>query len=544
MTVAEKLASGYHYVCYTFTLHSKSIPQSTMHTPEAIRNRLLLLATLVAFGSVFTGLYISAGEYTGKADPEDAIAKNGPIFEDWPTPTLALVFSGEMNGFLEPCGCAGLDNQLGGLKRRHTLLKQLEEQGWPLVKLDMGGLVRRVGLQSEVKYRFAIESLIKLGYHGVGIGATELLLSSNSMLFVLVNLTEENPLVSANVSLFGEDSGFTKPYKVIEAGGKRIGITSVLGETHKNATENNSDVTWQDPTESLSKVVPQMEAENCELLVLMVHGDPNESTALAKKFPAFDFVSTTDGAEVPPNRTIAIEGTPTQMVEAGHKGMYVTVVGIFDDPNEPLRYQRVPLDHRFEDSEEMQQMLVDYQDELKTTGLKGLGVLGGKNPDGQFVGSETCSECHTEAAAVYEKTPHAHATETLVKIDPPRHFDPECLSCHVTGWNPQRYSSYASGYMDLKSTPHLTANGCENCHGPGADHVAVESGEREVSEEEQERLRSLMRLTIVENEGNKDGQEFEKAVVVKMCIECHDEDNSPDFDFQEYWPKVAHEGKY
>ena len=515
-----------------------------MHTPEAIRNRLLLLGSFVVLSSVFTGLYLSAGEYSGKADPEDAIAKNGPIFENWPKPTLALVFSGEMDGFLEPCGCAGLDNQLGGLKRRHTLIKQLEADGWPLVKLDMGGMVRRVGLQSEVKYRFAIQSLIQLGYHGVGIGAKELLLSPNSLLFVLVNLTEENPLISANVSLFAEDSGFTKPYRVVEAGGKRIGITSVLGKAHENVTENSSDVKWRDPVEALSVVLPKMEAENCELLVLMVHGDPNEATALAMEFPAFDLVSTTEGAEVPPNRTIPIEGTTAQMVEAGHKGMYVTVVGIYDDPNEPLRYQRVPLDHRFEDSAEMQQMLVDYQEELKNTGLKGLGVLGGKNPDGQFVGSETCSGCHTEAAAVFENTPHAHATETLVKIDPPRHFDPECLSCHVTGWNPQRYSSYASGYMDLKTTPHLTANGCENCHGPGADHVAVESGDRIVSDEEQERLRSAMRLTIVENEGNKDGQEFEKAVVVKMCIECHDIDNSPDFDFQEYWPKVKHEGKY
>lgn len=516
-----------------------------MHSPSALRNRLLCLATLVLLASVSTGLIISAGESYSEGEKVDPIARNGKIFENWTKPTVALMFSGEMNGFLEPCGCAGLDNQLGGLKRRHTLIKQLEDQGWPLVKLDMGGIVRRVGVQSEVKYRYALESFIKLGYQGVGIGAKELLLSSNSLLFVLVNLAQDdNPLISANVTLFGEGSGFTKPYRVVEAGGKRIGFTSVLGESHKSATENNSDVQWSVPTAALSQIVPQLEAENCEIMVLMVHGNPDEAQALARQFPAFDFVSTTGGAETPPSRTIAIEGTPTQMIEAGHKGMYVTVVGIYDDPDQPLRYQRVPLDHRFEDAEEMQQMLVNYQEELKNTGLESLGVLGGKNSEGQFVGSETCMECHTEAAAVFEHTPHAHATETLVKIDPPRQYDPECLSCHVTGWNPQRYTAYESGYLSLKETSHLTGNGCENCHGPGADHVAVESGEREASEREQRKLRAAMRLTIVENEGNKDGQEFERAVVVKMCIECHDHDNSPDFDFQEYWPKVSHEGKY
>ena len=31
--------------------------------------------------------------------------------------------------------------------------------------------------------------------------------------------------------------------------------------------------------------------------------------------------------------------------------------------------------------------------------------------------------------------------------------------------------------------------------------------------------------------------------VGQNCMQCHDLDNSPDFDFQTYWPQVAHEGK-
>jgi hypothetical protein len=37
-----------------------------------------------------------------------------------------------------------------------------------------------------------------------------------------------------------------------------------------------------------------------------------------------------------------------------------------------------------------------------------------------------------------------------------------------------------------------------------------------------------------------EGQVF--GNVVKMCMECHDLDNSPDFDFQLYWPEVEHYG--
>jgi hypothetical protein len=130
-----------------------------------------------------------------------------------------------------------------------------------------------------------------------------------------------------------------------------------------------------------------------------------------------------------------------------------------------------------------------------------------------------------------------------VKLDPPRHFDPECVSCHATGWEPQKYFPFESGFLGLKETPDLVGNGCENCHGPAGRHVAAETGEIDASEEEMERLRAALRLKVVDNEGNKEGQVFKEGGVVEMCMECHDLDNSPAFDFQEYWPQVAHEGK-
>ena len=77
----------------------------------------------------------------------------------------------------------------------------------------------------------------------------------------------------------------------------------------------------------------------------------------------------------------------------------------------------------------------------------------------------------------------------------------------------------------------------------GGQHAAAENGEIEVTDAEMEELRAALRLKIVENEGNKDGQVFEKGKSCKMCMQCHDQDNSPEFDFQKYWPKVKHEGK-
>jgi hypothetical protein len=70
--------------------------------------------------------------------------------------------------------------------------------------------------------------------------------------------------------------------------------------------------------------------------------------------------------------------------------------------------------------------------------------------------------------------------------------------------------------------------------------VAVENGDLDVEEEEETALRQALHLEIEENEGNGAGQALGK--VVNNCLGCHDLDNSPDFDFQKYWPEVKHEG--
>jgi len=223
--------------------------------------------------------------------------------------------------------------------------------------------------------------------------------------------------------------------------------------------------------------------------------------------------------------------------------MYAGVVGLFGDVKTPIRYDSVSLDARFADSPAMLKLLADYQEQLKDLGLEGLGIKPQPHPTGRkFVGSEKCSECHTKAMEKWRQTAHSHATDSLVT--PPntrasiaRHHDPECLSCHVTGWEPlqeaQQLFPYDSGYLSLEKTPQLVGSGCENCHGPGSAHVAAESGETAVSAGELAKLRHTMRLPLADAE--------------QKCVECHDVDNSPDFHkpgaFDRYWQKVEHHGK-
>ncbi len=525
----------------TVRFSGESTAPAPAATPADADSRLRFTKPHVAGRSPTSSLASTtvSGQRYQHHDTVDPVATNGPIFVDWPKPDVALLFSGEQDGYLEPCGCAGLENQKGGTMRRATLIKQLRADGWPLVAMDLGGQEKRFGAQAEIKFNTVMESLIAMGYAAVGLGPQDLRMD---LLSVVINWEpDQSPFVSANVAILGFDSGFTKRYRIIDAGGMRIGITAVLGGSDAARFQNSDELSVMDPVQALNEVLPELRSANCDHLVLLSFAAPDETEQLARRFPEFDWVVTAGGAEEPPNSPAQIEGTGTHLIEVGHKAMYVAVVGFYKDAQQPWRYQRVPLDARFADDPQIHQLFVAYQRQLQTLGLEGLGIKSVPHPSGrEFAGSDVCADCHTAATDVYLDTTHAHALATLQNLNPPRSYDPECISCHVTGWDPQKYFPYISGYLSEQKTPQMANNGCENCHGPAAEHVAAENGEIDVDDAGLERLRAQLRMEVVDNEGNKDDQVFGR--VVQKCMECHDLDNSPDFDFQQYWPDVKHEG--
>jgi hypothetical protein len=469
------------------------------------------------------------------APADESLVPELKLFDGWSKPDLALFVTGQQKGYIEPCGCAGLANQKGGLARRHTLVRELEAKGWPLLALDVGNQVRRFGRQPELKFQITVEGLKAIGYDAIAFGEHDLGLSVGEVAAATLAMDDRGtPFVSANAAVLDRD--LTPRFHILEAGGKKIGVTSVLG-TVEQGKVTSSEVVLQPAAESLREVVPQLKQANCDLYVLLAHASLDESRELAKQFPDFDVIVSSGGLGDPTYEPESIAGSKAILVQVGVKGMFAGVIGVFAGAEQPLRYQRVPLDASYADSPEMLALLKSYQDQLKITGLDGLGVKPVPHASGnKFVGSQSCADCHSTAFAIWEKTPHAHATDTLVhpgeRSQIERHFDPECLSCHVTGWNAQGFFPYQSGYLGLEETPALVGNGCENCHGPGSAHIAAEMGDVDASEEMLKTLRLAMRLPLSKAEDK--------------CRECHDLDNDPDFNkegaFDKYWPKVEHKG--
>jgi hypothetical protein len=133
-----------------------------------------------------------------------------------------------------------------------------------------------------------------------------------------------------------------------------------------------------------------------------------------------------------------------------------------------------------------------------------------------YVGAASCKDCHETAVAFWTQTKHARAYATLVTVN--KQFSLDCIRCHVTGWQ------QPGGVCRIDRTqlggPGIQGKGvgrrdvqCEDCHGPGSEHVKDATGafiQREVPE--------------------------------SLCVRCHEAANSPHFDDAKYRPYIVGPG--
>lgn len=462
----------------------------------------------------------------------------------WPQPQAAFMLTGEQHGFFEPCGCTA--NQMGGMSRRADLFNKMVAAGWQVRGLDVGGLSRRHVRQAQIKFETTLSALRQLKYAAIAVGPEELRLKPDFLLTQHITDGEQSlAFLSANLEFYGiPDLGTPLASTVIQHGGLKVGITAIFSEELKKRVLPLPDITWKEPVPELQKVMAAFDQQNVDLRILLSQATVEESVKFAEQFPSLNIVLTAEGVGDPNPQDPPRKVGETLIIETGRKGKYVGVLGVYpDDPENRFRYQLVELQRDdFNETESMIRLMANYQERLKDEKISLVDAVTTPHSSGAtFVGADKCGECHTTAYEIWKKTPHAHALESLDPVHQRYGFerlngvvrmhDPECLSCHVTGWEPQEYFRFPSGFLneDLASNPTektlhqlLAGSQCENCHGPGSRHIElVESGADDAGK--------LMRVTL---EQARNG----------MCEKCHDADNSPEFDFDTYWEKVKHKG--
>ena len=109
-----------------------------------------------------------------------------------------------------------------------------------------------------------------------------------------------------------------------------------------------------------------------------------------------------------------------------------------------------------------------------------------------YASATACQGCHEEEYLQWSATRHAFAYETLLKKE--RYFDPNCVSCHTTGFG------YQTGFHIDDPDSALKGVQCETCHGPGKQHV-----------------------------GNPKKSNIRSGTDTSLCLQCHDTKHSPGF---------------
>lgn len=460
-----------------------------------------------------------------------------------PPPDLVLLLSGEMHGYLQPCGCAR--PQLGGMERRYELLKELHAKGWPVSAIDLGDLAPHQATdQGRMKFETALQALRLMDYAGVGIGHAELTLPLEQALGVAINY-QPPALLAANLN--DKEERFPEMFKrwtidqpkvAGKESGFKIGYVGVVGEkVAAQVAKKDASLQFDPAGPAIAAALKEIEPQKPDLLVLLYQGPLAEAKKVAADQPAFRLVLTLDVSDEP--SAFPEKVGDTRFISLGHKGKYVGLLGVYRKGSGlNFEYQLQELGPYFElprdKTNPVREAMRDYVVRVHSSNLlerwpKGSHPVQVEQPEAKYVGATACKDCHKSAWAVCSNSPHAHAYESLVKKGEPvatrerkgqptllvgRQSDPECVRCHTTGFD------YKSGFVDEKKTPHLLGNQCENCHGPASLHVA---------DPKNPNFSKPLHLTI--------GSE---KVEYQVCRRCHDGDNDPNFKLELYWPKIRH----
>jgi hypothetical protein len=361
---------------------------------------------------------------------------------------------------------------------------------------------------------------------------------------------------------------------VVTVGAVPVGVVGAVGPSTAAAI-TKADKSFQFTPDAgaikaaLDKLAKHPKAPT--LKVLLYQGTLDEAKAVAKAFPDFRIILCKIEQSLPPSFPTYENNDRTLVVQVGHKGQNMGVVGAFKTATGfDLYYQLVELGPPWDtptgkvSQDKAVALLQKYAEEVrrenflaKAAAKKDPHANQVRFPDAKltYVGADRCATCHPNEARVWKGTPHSHALDALEKVATKptlRNFDPECVVCHVVGLRVQ------SGFESKEKTPQFAHVGCESCHGPGSGHAANPANKDLLLALSPWKTKLADRLPDLDSikaiaakpaidrgplEGKLTAQQ--RAVVNavdKACMHCHDHDNDPKFNVYEYVPKIWHSG--
>ncbi|HEV8003979.1 MAG TPA: multiheme c-type cytochrome [Planctomycetaceae bacterium] len=426
----------------------------------------------------------SVGTGVGQAD-----ANRESTHGETPKP-MALVISGDTQGWIVPCGCTA--NQSGGLLRRATFLSQLR-QSKDIVVADAGGAPGGASDYDRCKFEFILGGERLMGSSAHNLGGPELALGVAYLQRLAKERTE--PLISANAR---EREGrlIAEPFRIVSAGRHRVALLGVVSSKFQTR-ETHID----DPKESILATLPAL--KGCDVTVVLAYLPEDELRQLAAALPEIDaIIGGPTGQSLPPKRVGA-----SLVASATNKGKFLIELSrVAESGRAQLSGSTVEMTKQFGDDADQAQNLRSFYAELQKRDFNAAQTsfvpqaINRHSADYTRANSATCAACHQEEFAAWQKSGHAHAWATLEKRG--AYVDAACQRCHTTGFG-------VGGFESRTRSPHYVDVQCESCHGGGSAHA------------KRPETKTLL-------------------VARDLCAGCHDHENSPEFEFAAYWAKIVH----
>lgn len=413
-------------------------------------------------------------------------------------PDLTIIYSNDILGELENCGCD--EKQLGSLSRKAAGIDMLKKQGGRILNLDAGNLFfRKKPINNFEKNEFLLKSdYILKAYNRIrpdalNIGGKDLLFGTAQIL--RLKKQAGFPFLSANILYRKTGQPVFTPFIIKKTGTKKIGIIGLCGKFSSPPPE----IIIADPLQTAQKWVAFL-AGKCDYIIVLSTLDLKNNRLLAEQVQNISLIITSapEAAVAAPVRT-----NKTWIVWTVIRGQYLGKLEALPQKGMGLKLEsrHIALDGSAGEDPEIKEVVRSYKNALTAMNKQlffksALKAKDGRVPeDLYYLGADTCGECHLPQYENWKKTFHAEAYHTLKKED--NHYSAECLPCHTLGYG-------EPGGFDIaqrSGTCYVNVQ-CESCHGPGSHH-SEKNG-------------------IIRNIGRKG------------CLTCHDKKNSPQFDYQEY----------
>jgi len=373
-----------------------------------------------------------------------------PLMKSVQDDVITVFLTGYELGSLKPCGCSG--GQLGGLDRRSAVFDCVP--GEKRLIVDTGMLVENDSEQSLIKFNIIVQALGMLDYDLLNLTKKDIDIAKN--LGLLDGISSFLDIISScGVNDVNVPSSFTQKFCVEK---EVVAVTIAALDTNSNSIGQ------------IYKLFPlslRSDMRSVDILILNNY-DKGVIDDIAKMGIVDCFIVPYDSDEPdvisePSLSVNAGQNSKPFVFAVGRFGKYIAKlqIGIFGGELK-FGFSAVPVTENLPKQKSLVELYEVYQHLVKEAELLDRYPRFTLPDALEYTDSESCKACHQYEYEKWSQKAHAHAYETLEKVN--SQFDPECVICHVVGMK------YESGFISEQQTGHLKDVGCENCHGPSSEH--------------------------------------------------------------------------